>query len=294
MEWSDLRIFLAIARAGTLGGAARLVGQTQPTMGRRLRALEQTLGQTLFQRTRDGFVLTDEGNAILAHAERMEEEALGIARELGGQEQGLSGSLRLSSSDWFGVHMLTPVLAGFAVQHPQVSLELLTDARLLNLARREADLVFRIRAFDEPDVLQRKLLHMPYALYGREGCDIPTTGDGIGCRLVGMDAGFADMPDVVWLRRVLPRAQLAFGSNNRSAQARMCAAGVGLAVLPTPLGDATPGLRRIELDEAPPGRDMWMGYHRDLRRLARLRALIDHVVEALSPKQTIVSPEASG
>lgn len=294
MEWSDLRIFLAIARAGTLGGAARLAGQTQPTMGRRLRALEQALGQTLFQRTHDGFVLTDEGNAILAHAERMEEEALGIARELSGQEQGLSGALRLSSSDWFGVHMLTPVLAGFALQHPQVSLELLTEARLLNLARREADLVFRIRPFDEPDVLQRKLLHMPYALYGLAGCNTPSLGDGTGCRLISMDTGFADMPDAVWLRRVLPRATLAFGSNNRAAQARMCAAGVGLAVLPAPLGDATPGLCRIDLGETPPGRDMWMGFHRDLRRLARLRALIDHVVEALSPKQAIVSPDATG
>ena len=74
MEWSDLRIFLAVAREGTLGAAARKLGQSQPTMGRRLRALEAALGQTLFQRTDGGFVLTDEGSAVLSHAERIEEE----------------------------------------------------------------------------------------------------------------------------------------------------------------------------------------------------------------------------
>src|SRR5580693_8565693 len=82
MEWSDLRVFLAVAREGTLGAAARKLGQTQPTMGRRLRALEHAVGHTLFQRTADGFVLTDEGNAVLGHAERIEEEAFALERRL--------------------------------------------------------------------------------------------------------------------------------------------------------------------------------------------------------------------
>ena len=76
MEWSDLRIFLAIAREGTLGGAARKLGLSQPTMGRRLRALEEVLGHKLLQRSPDGFVPTEEGTAVLPHAERMEDEAL--------------------------------------------------------------------------------------------------------------------------------------------------------------------------------------------------------------------------
>jgi DNA-binding transcriptional LysR family regulator len=80
VEWSDLRIFLAIAREGTLSAAARRLGHTQPTIGRRLRALETALGHTLFQRSVDGFVLTDEGAAVLGHAERMEEEALAFQR----------------------------------------------------------------------------------------------------------------------------------------------------------------------------------------------------------------------
>src|ERR1700759_4726155 len=97
MEWSDLRVFLAIAREGTLGAAARRLGQSQPTMGRRLRTLELAVGQTLFQRTGDGFVLTDEGSAVLGHAERMEEEALALQRRLAGHDRQLDGMLRLSS-----------------------------------------------------------------------------------------------------------------------------------------------------------------------------------------------------
>src|SRR3954463_16712031 len=102
VDWSDLRIFLAIAREGTLGAAARKIGQTQPTMGRRLRALEKSLGQTLFQRTADGFVLTDEGTAVLRHAERIEEEALALERPAAGAEGPSEGFPRPPSSDLDG------------------------------------------------------------------------------------------------------------------------------------------------------------------------------------------------
>jgi DNA-binding transcriptional LysR family regulator len=282
LEWSDVRIFLAIARGGTLGAAARRVGQTQPTMGRRLRALEEALGHVLFQRTSDGFVLTDEGAAVLSYAERMEEEALGFTRALAGQEAQLTGLLRVSSSDWFGIHVLTPVFARFLAKHRDVSLELVTDSRQYNLARREADLVFRITPFDEADVIQRKLMHMDYALYGRIDLVAPLAGDGEGSTLISMDSAFGALPDVEWVRHMLPKAKIAFGSNNRGAQARMCAEGGGFAVLPCPLGDSTSGLRRIDLGTAPPGRDVWLGFHRDLRRVARLRALLDVTIEALA------------
>jgi DNA-binding transcriptional LysR family regulator len=178
MEWSDLRIFLAIARAGTLGAAARSLGQTQPTMGRRLRALEIAVGHALFQRTADGFVLTDEGNAVLGHAERMEEEALAFQRQLAGSDAEPEGKLRLSSSDWFGTYMLAPLLAEFNERHPKIRVELLTDARLYSLPRREADIAFRIAAFEEPEVVSRPLLHVPYALYARSETMITLTGGG--------------------------------------------------------------------------------------------------------------------
>ncbi|CAB3639250.1 HTH-type transcriptional regulator CynR [Achromobacter mucicolens] len=282
LDWSDVRVFLAIARCGTLGRAAKQLGQTQPTMGRRLRALEEALGHTLFQRTSDGFVLTDDGAAVLAYAERMEEEALGFTRALTGKETQLSGLLRVSSSDWFGIHVLTPVFARFLAQHPGISIELLTDSRLYNLARHEADLLFRIVPFEESDIIQRKLMRIDYALYGHVDIAPPSPGNGAGHALISMDSAFGSLPDVEWIKRMLPGARIVFGSNNRGVQARMCAEKSGLAVLPCLLGDMTPGIRRIDLGEAPPGRDVWLGYHRDLRRVARLRALLDVTIDALA------------
>jgi DNA-binding transcriptional LysR family regulator len=93
-----------------------------------------------------------------------------------------------------------------------------------------------------------------------------------------MDTAFGGMPDAVWLSRVLPKARIAARSNNREVQARLCALGRGVAVLPRPLGDAIPEIERINLGEDPPGRDTFVGYHRDLKRLARLRALLELVI----------------
>lgn len=282
MEWSDLRVFLAVARERSLGGAARRLGQSQPTMGRRIRALEEALGQTLFQRTSDGFVLTDEGAAVLLHAERMEEEALALQRQLAGHDGVLEGMLRISSSDWFGAHVLAPVFAEFARIQPKVVIELLTDSRLFNLPRREADLVFRITPFEDPEVISRRLLHISYAPYVASDWNYAIAGDGAGVPIITMDTAFETMPDAVWIRRVLPRAQIVARSNNRDVQAQLCICGTGMAILPTPLGDETPGLKRLDLGEAPPGRDTWVGYHRDLKKLSRLRALLNLVIERLA------------
>ncbi|MDR9779554.1 LysR family transcriptional regulator [Rhizobium redzepovicii] len=282
MEWSDLKIFLAIARFGTLGAAARSLGLTQPTMGRRLRALEASVGQTLFQRTTEGFVLTEEGAAVLAGAERIEEETLAMERILAGGSRQLGGFLRLSSSDWFGAHVLSPVLAEFSQLHPKVVVELLTDSRLLSLPRREADLVFRIQPFTEAEIISRKLIHIKYGLYIRRGAPHPRAFDGVGARLVTMDQAFGDMPDAGWLQRLLPRVEIVMRSNSRDVQAALCANGAGLAVLPRPLGDSLAAIELVDLGEAPPGRDTWVGYHRDMKRLARLRALLDLVIERLA------------
>lgn len=282
MDWDDVKVFLAVARAGSLGGAARMLGQSQPTMGRRLKAFEARLGQSLFLRSNEGFVLTDEGMAVREHAERMEEEAFAFERRLAGQAAQLEGPIRASSSDWFGVYVLSPVFARFQQQHPRVTIELVTDTRLLDLARREADLVFRNQPFDEPDVVQRHLMSIHYRLYGRTDLPVPRAGDGAGCPLVTMDTAFDDLPDMQWLRRLLPRAHTATRSNNREVQAALCAAGSGWAVLPTAVGDKLAGCIAANLGEPPPQREMYMGYHRDMRRSARIRKLMEHVMAELS------------
>jgi DNA-binding transcriptional LysR family regulator len=282
LDWDDVKVFLAIARARSLGGAAKALGQTQPTMGRRIRAFEEKLGVALFQRSGEGFALTDAGASVMSNAERMEEEALAFERTLAGQEGEPEGLLRVSSSDWFGLHVLAPVFARFQEKHPRVCIELVTEQRLMSLARREADLVFRIRPFEETEVVQRRLMTVHYALYGARHLVPPQAGDGAGTPLVTMDTAFSTMPDVRWLQRMLPNAHVAMRSNNREVQTAMCVAGRGWAVLPRRLGDHAPGLVRADLGELPPGRDVWVGFHQDLKRLARLRKLLEFTVDALA------------
>ncbi|WP_424626133.1 LysR family transcriptional regulator [Achromobacter marplatensis] len=281
-----MRIFLAIAREGSLGAAARRLGQTQPTMGRRLKALERQIGHVLFQRTQHGFIPTDEGQALFLHAERMEIEALAATRELSSADTQLSGMLRVSCSDWFGSLLLAPVIAEFSGRYPGVTLELLTDPRLYSLPHREADCVMRILPFDDPDVVSRKLRRTEYALYGRPGQWNAVAGDGRGCRLILMDTAFGKLPDVGWVTGLLPDATIGARSNSRETQARLCALGVGLAVLPRPLGDATPGIAPINIGETPPARDTWLGYHRDMRRQPRLSRFVELVVARLSDEAT--------
>ncbi|CAH1655024.1 MULTISPECIES: LysR family transcriptional regulator [unclassified Chelatococcus] len=277
MEWSDVRIFLAIARTGSLGAAARALNLSHPTVGRRLRALEHATGQTLFQRTADGFVPTEEGAAVITLAEQMEEGALAMERRLAGQEQKLQGSLRISSADWFGAYVLPPIIADYVDAYPLVDVEILTGTRLFSLAQREADIAFRIVPFDTPDIVQRRLVRLAYGAYVGVGSPEPAFGDGTGFRLITHDTSTGQFPDITWLEQSFPNARTVLRSNNRNVQGRMAYQGIGIAVLPQVVGDQLAGLRRLDLPEEPPGRDIWMGYHRDIRRLHRLRAFIDTV-----------------
>lgn len=285
MEWSDVRIFLAVARSGTLGGAARSLRLSHPTVGRRVRALEEDTGQTLFQRTADGFILTEEGSAIVALAEQMEEGALAMERRLAGQEKNLRGTLRISSADWFGAYVLPPIIADFTSAYPGVDVEILTGTRLFSLAQRESDIAFRIVPFDASDIVQRRLSRLNYGVYLAADAPEPVFGDGAGFRLITHDTSTGQFPDIAWLKESFPNAAPALRSNNRNVQARMCRQGIGIAVLPLAVGNQTPGLRLLKLPSEPPARDIWMGYHRDLRHLQRLRAFIevvdDHLREVL-------------
>lgn len=281
LDWDDLRLFLAIARAGTLTSAAPILRLSQPTAGRRLRALEEACGSSLFQRTAGGFRLTDEGEVMMRHVERMEDEAIALKRLFAGGDAELRGQLRISCSDWFSNLVLAPVAASFSLVNPMVTVEIVADHRLLSLERREADIVFRFLQFDAPDIIQRRLTHIRYDLFGsqeyldRYGMPELAKG-GAGHFLISMDSQFDGLADMAWLRQHFPEARFAVRSNSREVQGTACLKGAGLAVLPRTLGDRL-GLSRLELEEVPPGRDIWLGYHADLKRLRRLRAFIEHL-----------------
>jgi len=275
MEWNDVRIFLAVTRNGFFGGAARALGVSHPTIGRRINALEDEAEQALFRRTRDGLVLTDAGDALLGLAESMENSALGMERRLAGNHERLEGILRISSAEWFAGYVLAPVLAELTRRHPAVVPELIAGYRLTDLSRREADVAFRIVPFSEPDIVQRRLMSMPYGLYGSAKTIRAMKDDPASVGLILMNTSQSHFPDVAWLLDQFPNSPRVFTSTSRGVQAQMCVNGMGVAVLPRPLGDAVAGLQRIDTQEPPPSRDIWVGYHQDLRHMDRLRAMLD-------------------
>jgi len=275
MDWSDVRIFLAVVRGKSLGEAARALGVSHPTVGRRIKVLEEQAQQALFRRTSDGLVLTDAGDAVMALAESMENSALAMERRLAGNDERLEGLLRISSAEWFAGHVLAPVLLELTRRHPNVVPELIASYRLLNLSKREADVAFRIVPFSEPHIVQRRLMSIPYGLYGSAATADVVRRDPDAVGLVLMNTAQAHFPDVAWLLERFPNSRRAFTSTSRAVQAQMCARGAGVAVLPRPLGDAVPGLLLIETADPPPRRDVWVGYHHDLRHMDRLRAMLD-------------------
>jgi DNA-binding transcriptional LysR family regulator len=288
MDWNDVRLFLSIARSRTLIAAAPELGISQPTAGRRLRAFEEAMGTILFQRTPHGLQLTGDGEVILKQAERVEAEMLGLMRSASADDKDLEGELRLSTSEWFANAVLTKPLTSFAMKHPSITIELLGDTRLYDLGRREADMVFRFQRFDASDVVQANFLKVTYGVYAAQSyidvAGLPDLGDqGEGHRLVAMDRNHSQLADVPWLLQRLPRATYSFRSNSRDMQVSACLVGGGIAVLPRILAKRH-GLVELKLDEPPPGRDVWLGYHSDLRRVARLRAVIDHLRDQV-PKE---------
>lgn len=282
MEWSDVRIFLAVVRSRSFGEAARSLGVSHPTVGRRIKVLEAEAGQALFRRTSDGLVLTDAGDAVLTLAESIENSALAMERRLAGNQERLEGILRISSAEWFAGYVLAPVLAELTRRHPAVAPEVIASYRLLNLARREADVAFRIVPFSEPDIVQRRLMSISYGLYGSAETAAALQDDPASVGLILMNAAQSHFPDVAWLLDRFPRSRRAFASTSRAVQAQMCLRGMGIAVLPRPLGDAVPGLQRIATPDQPPSRDIWVGYHHDLRHMDRLRAMLDIADSMLS------------
>lgn len=284
LDWNHLRLFLAVARTGTLTAAAARMKITQPTAGRQLRSLEEAAGTALFQRSHHGFRLTDAGETMLTYAQNIEDEALQLERRLMNGEERLGGVLRLSTSDWFASNVLAGPLADFAALHKELTVELVADSRLSSLHRREADMVLRFAAFSEADITQRRFTHVRYGAYlgpdYRERFGDPlASADGTGHHLVTMDTALAGSADARWLGQRWPQARLALRSNNREAQAQACLKGLGIAVLPRLIGDRL-ALERLELE--PPGRDVWLGYHHDVRHSRRIRLLVEHLTQQVA------------
>ena len=166
LDWSALRDFLAVAETGSLSRAAKKLLLRQPTLSRRIAGLEGQLKAQLFQRTPRGLVLTEAGDAVLAGARRVEQEALAIERQAEASQAALTGSVRISLTEGLGALWLPKKLAAFHLAYPALRIEMLVDNRAVNLVRREADIAVRMFRPEQPDLIAKKAGSLRIGLYG--------------------------------------------------------------------------------------------------------------------------------
>jgi DNA-binding transcriptional LysR family regulator len=295
LDWDDLRYFLAVSRAGSLSAAAATLGVTQPTVGRRIAALQRRLGAKLFTPTPTGQALSPSGRKLLPHAERMELEGISAERVTSGRDAGLRGHVRVTASEWLIGAVLGPMLRPFVSLYPALELELLADPRHLNLTRRDADLAIRPSRFEQPDVVQRAIAVVAFGLYASDSYLAERgppdfQGQCAGHRLIAMSEDLTKIPDVAWLPSLTAKASVVVRTNGREPMARMAAAGVGLVCLPRFLGDATPNLRLLATPSAGPQRKLWLGCHRDVRAVPRVGVVSSFLAEGFRRLRAALHP----
>jgi DNA-binding transcriptional LysR family regulator len=281
LDWTDLRFLLAVARARTLSGAARKLGCDQTTVGRRIDALEKSLDRRLFRRTPDGYFATSEGEVALARAERIEDEVMSMEREISGRDERPQGQVRLTTYESMGQQFLAPRLGAFRQRYPEIELQLNMDNRPLNLSRREADLALRPGKPAQQELQVRKIGSVTAGLYAAPSY-LKKRGEP---RTVAELSGHDIIDDEernyrlsLWLHGLMRPGRVTLRCDSAIVQAEAAADGGGIAVLYCYVGDGHRGLRRVLPDEGLTN-DLWIAVHRDLQHAARVRALIDFLVE---------------
>lgn len=294
MNWDDLRFFLVLSRHRTLSSAARELRVAQPTVGRRISALERRVGAELFVRSSSGFSLTPSGTRALAFAQRMEQDALAAERRLAGRDVGVRGAVSITASEWLVTGVLAPMVGPLLAIHPELSIELVADTRHLNLARREADLALRPRRFEQAGIVQRSPCKLAFALYATHAYlamrGVPAYGGGAGHTLVAMSDASGDAARS-WLAAALPEAVPSLKTNGRDAMLALARGGAAIACLARVIGDQAPDLQRIVLSPRPPTPRLWLGFHRDARKTPRVEAVVAHLVERLRVLAPSLCPE---
>jgi len=287
-NWSDYPIFLAVAEAGSLTAAGRALGMSQPTVGRRIRALEDHFGTALLKRENGQLVPTNFGQSMLDHIRRMQEEASAIDRSSATLEDSLSGVVRLSATEGIGTIWLPGVMQHFRRQHPDVLIDIGIGFQSFNLAQREADIALRWRSpGDQNSLIGRKVAEVGFGLWAspeylaRRGepktlLDL-TEHNGVIAQIMDGQSLWLTNSDG---KMVYEPKRVTFHTNSLSAFDQALVHGYGIGILPLSgqiYHDL--GLVRI-LPEFVQMESLYLVAHQDLKRSMRIRAVFDFLVEA--------------
>lgn len=282
IDWSDMPFILSVCEAGSLAGAARMMDVNHSTVFRRIEAVEERLGVRLFERQSHGYVMTPAGELFYERAIVLCEGMNQIELELGGKDLRLEGRLTVTTTDSL-LHVLTPVVTRFQKAHPDVELRILSDARPLDLSRRDADIALRPTLNPPEHWVGRKLSKIQCATYAgseywEHAHDLPLEEH----RWVMLDDDLDQSPmSKVTTLKMAKDARVTIVSTVMGVY-DSARSGLGLAVLPLYLGDQSPDL--VRLDEPDPRNiwDLWLLAHPDVRRSARVHAFFEYAKDSFA------------
>jgi DNA-binding transcriptional LysR family regulator len=285
MHWDDVRVFLAVARKGTMRGAGRALGLSQPTIARRLAAFEASFGgPTLFDRLPEGLRLNAAGEQLVPAAESVEVAMLTLERRHAAASAVLSGTVRISTGEC-AAGFLARGLAGSATTAlpPGITLELVESRQTANLARREADMALRHQPPDSGDFYVSKAGTFACAVYRCRGAD--------AAGWVTYTEEQAHYPPARWVLRQVEETgmQVALRASSMLMHVEAIRAGTGRGVLPCYVGDGHPLLERLTAPIPEIAAEYWIIVHRDLRRAACVRAVIDWVRALFAEQRDILA-----
>jgi DNA-binding transcriptional LysR family regulator len=282
VDWNDFRYFLAIARAGSFAGAARELGVEHTTVGRRLTALETALETRLCVRGPEGLTITAAGRDVLPLCEEIAARAQTIERRVAGEAGRVEGTVRVAVSEALSAYFIKQT-AALRERHPGLTVEMVISNQASDLLRGEADLAVRARPLTEPDLIARKLTCAGWSMYAsadyvaRRGTP-PAPETLAGHDIIAFDDSMARTPGRVWFDAHAKGCNVAMRGNSVVGVLNAALCGMGVAILPCFLGEPEPQLRRLT-PQVLGARDIHLVTHPDLARVARVRAVMDFIVE---------------
>ncbi len=248
--------------------------------------MEENVGSRLFDRTKSGLVLTQLGEDLLPHAERVEEEMTAASRLIIGRDALPSGTIHLSLPHGLAMTSITDDLALFSEQYPDIDLNITFTNVVADLTRREADVSIRIADEVTQDVVGRKLVQLSSAVYcSKDYARIIDDNGGEGLSFLGWGEPEGDTTAKWISESFYPKAKLRHRVSEIVPLLTLAAAGLGMTQIACCLGDRHPDLIRAPYQKPIPYRNIWLLLHRDLRKTARVRLLVDFLAEQIKSRK---------